>query len=1000
MSDSYHKFIALLESMFRFDSQELDFGIYRIMNAKREEIRDFLHNRLLPQVKASLAAYRSADLDDVRKELERLKRTLEDAGMDPEQSPKYKELRAKLEASFDAATIEHEVYADLTGFFRRYYDRGDFLSKRRYKKDVYAIPYEGEEVKLHYANADQYYIKTSEYFRDYAFALPSGRKVHFTLVDASTEQNNVKEQEDKERKFVLYADEPLVERDGELYVQFEYKIEAAKQSKLNEQAVAAVLGAEGRADWLRELATPMPTDKNKQRTLLEKQLTDYTAKNTFDYFIHKDLGGFLRRELDFYIKNELMHLDDLDTDNEARIGQYLSKIKAVKQIAHKIIRFLEQIENFQKKLWLKKKFVVDTNYCVTLDLVPRSLYAEIAANDAQREEWKRLYAIEALDGYAEPLTEPFLEANPSLVLDTVHFSRAFVDKLLAGLDDIDGLQNGLLIHSENFQALNTIRSRYEGRIDCIYIDPPYNTNATEILYKNGFKHSSWLSLIDDRVSLAKPFLREKGILCVTIDDYELPRLWPLLGERYGYDNHLGTAVIRINPGGRKSKRKLAAQHEYALFFATDEHTEVAKLPVAPEDKTHSYKQAEDGSWYEERNLRKEGQDSLAEEGAARYYPIYYDPATGQISATTELPEVIWPIDTTGQARIWRRGKEDIDAMFRKGDIFTKETKYGRQVYFRFRGGVEGETPKTLWVDPLFSASEHGTQVLDDLVGKARFDFPKSPHAVAECIRVMSDSPDCVVLDFFGGSGTTGHAVVDMNRSEPGGGGKRKYILVEMGNHFYTALKPRVCKAVYASEWKDGKPVKRDGVSQLIKVLRLESYEDSLNNIEPVRTGQQELALAEMSGEAREAYTLSYMLETEAAGSPSLLNVRAFDNPFDYKLRIATGGETKTCAVDLVETFNYLLGLTVRKVEASGGFKTVRGELPTGETALVVWRNVRETTDEELERLVHGYTQTAAFDAIYVNGDNHLENAKTEGDTWKVQLIEEQFHRLMFDAAVL
>ncbi len=170
--------------------------------------------------------------------------------------------------------------------------------------------------------------------------------------------------------------------------------------------------------------------------MLEKHLTQYTARNTFDYFIHKDLGGFLRRELDFYIKNEVMHLDDIEHESAPKVEQYLSQIKVIRKIAHKIIQFLEQLENFQKKLWLKKKFVVETNYCITLDRVPEELYPEIAANDAQREEWVRLFAIDEIEkdlngpGYSKPLTVEFLKANQSLSLTPAYFHRPFVDRLL------------------------------------------------------------------------------------------------------------------------------------------------------------------------------------------------------------------------------------------------------------------------------------------------------------------------------------------------------------------------------------------------------------------------------------------------------------------------------------------------------------------------------------------------------------------------------------------
>ena len=170
---------------------------------------------------------------------------------------------------------------------------------------------------------------------------------------------------------------------------------------------------------------------------LEAHLRRYTARNTFDYFIHKDLGAFLRRELDFYIKNEVMHLDDIEDESAPRVDQYLSKLKVIRKIAGKIIDFLAQLEDFQKKLWLKKKFVVETSYCITLDRIPVEFYPEIAANDAQRQEWVKLFAIdevepsgeEAQDSlfaastapYSVPLTVEFLHANQYLPLDTRFF---------------------------------------------------------------------------------------------------------------------------------------------------------------------------------------------------------------------------------------------------------------------------------------------------------------------------------------------------------------------------------------------------------------------------------------------------------------------------------------------------------------------------------------------------------------------------------------------------
>lgn len=417
------KFKKLLSELFMLYRADLDFGIYRIMNSKREEITRFLDNDLLPQVRdelSKLGTSARAQLEqDYQKALEQAKRY---GAPDPESAPPVIEARTKLETSVDVAAAESEVFSHLFNFFRRYYSEGDFLSLRRYKEGVYAIPYEGEEVKLYWANADQYYIKTSENFRDYTFKLPpfdeNARRVHFKLVSADTEQNNNKAAEGDERRFILSETEPLAEEGGELFIRFEYRPDAEKrkQAELNAEAVRRILNAEAYAHWTETLGAKAPTEKNPNRTLLEKHLNDYTSRNTFDYFIHKDLGGFLRRELDFYIKNEVMHLDDIESETAPRVEQYLGKVRAIRRLAFKLIAFLEQLENFEKKLWLKKKFVVETNYCVTLDRVPEDLYAEIAANNAQREEWVRLFAINEFT--CNPLTIKDFPPPPSIFCST------------------------------------------------------------------------------------------------------------------------------------------------------------------------------------------------------------------------------------------------------------------------------------------------------------------------------------------------------------------------------------------------------------------------------------------------------------------------------------------------------------------------------------------------------------------------------------------------------
>jgi adenine-specific DNA-methyltransferase len=327
MNEKQEKLIKLLEDMFQLNQTDLDFGIYRIMNQKADEIKQFLQKDLIASIKNAFSVNSN---DGLQKELNDLISTITNAGMNPEDSPKVKEIREKLSSSSNNESTENEIYSYLTNFFSRYYKDGDFVSLRRYKKDTYAIPYEGEEVKLHWANSDQYYIKTSEFFRDYTFKVEN-KTYHFKIVEADTEKNNNKASDDNERRFVLDYDYPVYEENEELFIRFEYKSTGKElQSKLNEKAIEVILKEQNAL--IENLKTLSPTEKNKTRTILEKHLIDYTSRNSFDYFIHKDLKGFLSRELDFFIKNEILYIDDILESTSSKIEDSLNKVKTFKTI--------------------------------------------------------------------------------------------------------------------------------------------------------------------------------------------------------------------------------------------------------------------------------------------------------------------------------------------------------------------------------------------------------------------------------------------------------------------------------------------------------------------------------------------------------------------------------------------------------------------------------------------------------------------------------------------
>ena len=1030
----YDDLVRKLKEIFQIDRPELDFGVYRILNCRAGEINDYLENRLKAKVLESLATSGAANVAGQQRELHEKEAQYRADGIDPETVPKVILLRKKL-ADYSVGSSEHEnaVFTHLLAFFSRYYDKGDFISRRRYKGDTYAIPYAGEEVVLHWANKDQYYTKSGENFANYAFKLDDGRTVRFRLVTADTAKDNRKDN-DKERRFVLierhtriltddegdeYEEEllPVAEENGELILRFEYKgmPKGSKQDALVLDAVKKVLDdASVKARWL-DLSMREPTEKNPQRTMLEKCLTNYTTKNLADYFIHKDLGGFLRRELDFYIKSEVLHLDDVqNAEKFADIEKNLRLIQTLRAIALDLITFLAQLEDFQKKLWLKKKFVISTHYCVTLDRLPESLYPAIAANQQQWDQWEKLGMLDGnkadLFKQAKAGSVAYLKEHHHLMADTALFDATFKQALLAAVDNLDESLDGLLIHGDNFQALNLLQVRFQGQVKCVYIDPPYNTNATEIIYKNGYKQSSWMSLISSRLDISKKLLAIDGALAGTIDDYELTKLGEILDSQFGEENRLGIVAIRINPKGRMTNRKVSLTHEYALIYGASEASSVKKLPVTPEEKTHNYKQDEDGTWYLPVNLRKQGVDSEAirSDGTYfdRYYPIYFDPENGRVSSKIELDIIITPTDSAGQERNWRRSKDDIDRMYEAGDIWVSETNNGYQVYFKFRGGLDGKMVQSLWTDSKYSASDHGTRILDNLLGKRElFSYPKSPFAVEDTILAMTDSKVALVLDYFGGSGTTGHAVISLNRHDSG---HRKYILVEQGEYFDTVMKPRIQKVVYSADWKDGKATApQTGISHAFKVLKIESYEDTLNNLQLHRTSQQQDLLDTLPPPAQEDYLLRYLLDIESRGS--LLSVEQFSKPFDCKLKVTvdSAGAYKERTIDLVETFNYLIGLRVKHIDMQRdlGFVCVTGWLPTGEKTLVLWRDTEQVDYEKLNRLCDKLAINPAdseFEVVYINGDHNIPavftSTEAEGGitkTLKIRQIEPEFLSRMF-----
>ena len=1009
----YDDFVAKLQEIFMMDHAELDFGIYRIMNQKRDDIMDFLENRLLKQVGSSL----DVDEKEVEKLQKRQKEILQMAGGDISVLPPSIPLRQEYDANEEQLRkmgnpeeLRNEVFSHLVTFFSRYYDGGDFLSKRRYKGDTYAIPYNGEEVKLHWANSDQYYIKTSEYFRDYTFELPqSHRKVHFMLKDVSTELNNNKSDKGKERRFALYEPEDAEEKvmevagNGDLSIYFTYELwpKATKQDELVADAlekITAILPAE----FLELVTTLMPLPKKPNRTLLEKHLTDYTAKNSFDYFIHKNLGAFLKRELDFYLKNEVINIDDLDDIN---IKKRLGVAKAIKNIGQKIIQMLAQLEDFQKRLWLKKKFVVQSDYCITIDRVPESLYADIIANEAQRKEWVRLFAIDEIkgdlmvEGYSEPLTIEFLKQNPYMVLDTAFFDAKFKHLLTASMENIDVKINGLLINSENFQALQLLQEKYANEAKCVYIDPPYNTGDDDFAYKDSLKESSWLTFMHNRIEETAPYYKVGGTFAASIDINEVDHLTELLDIFIGKDNRKANITVRrasltgakvINPGPvnisenvlfyNNGKAKWDPKNAYRERDYDDRY---GSFIINPEDSFEKWQFCTvleafaDFKGIAKSKLKKQLGDKYADE-----LLDFVVKNSNRVIRLAALDE-----NSVGNEVIELKKK----SLKEPNKIFYMPREDANDYYVTKGNAILFYKDRLKWMGDGLVPVEQISDIWDDVLpndlhneGGVELKKGKKPEKLINRIFEASTNEGDLILDYFAGSATSGAVAIKS---------KRRFINIEANEYFDDIPLRRLKNTLHGD---------KSGVSSLyqwkgggcFKYIRLEQYEDTLNNL---KLKKQEL---EFEDDFKDGYMLNYLLNAEA--QESLLDLKMFVNPFNNELNITRNNEQIPTRVDMVDTFNYLIGLNVEKERwfDDDNICVIIGETHRDHNrTMIIWRNQEKVDNTQLtEWFEKPELRDLAKDAdiIFVNGENTLQSKIREEENWQVMLTDEEFLNRMFE----
>ncbi|MFX0072474.1 MAG: DNA methyltransferase, partial [Candidatus Hermodarchaeota archaeon] len=596
MSSNYKdKLKKKLSEIFQFEDQDLDFGIHKVMNYRREEIHKFVEEDLIKELNDQIKLITQAEKDIIKEKLEDLsddaniKKYKEAIQNNDDNIAKnmenlkeikdYKSFQYNFTSLDNTDELERGIYISLLNFFSRYYHLGDFFPKRKWSsKEKYFIPYNGEETILLWPNKNQYYIKTTEFFKEYIVRIKS-LNVKFKVVDVEEEVGNVLTSNKK--YFVLSRENPY-ELDGyNIDVFFEYKtlnVEEKKkygkkfnQNTINEKTIGLL------KKYLNQEKTKELFVEEMGETILYRHLKRYTKRNMMDYFIHKDLRAFLERELDFFIKNEVFSFEDMQRIDHDMLLIQVMRANAIRHISEKIIDFLAQIEEFQLKLWKKKKFVINTDYVITIDKINEYageeflniIIAIIIENEAQLQEWKDLFdeKISKPNDFILKREITGIKWKP-LPLDTKFFDQSFKWDLLQNLtqnNNLDEIIDGCLIKSENFQALNLLMNKWVERIDLIYIDPPFNTGKNDFLYKNDYLDSSWISMMYDRLDLAHDILTRTGSIFVRIDNNGNHYVRFLLDEIFGELNYRNEVIINRTQA-KKTIDKPFIQQTESLFF--------------------------------------------------------------------------------------------------------------------------------------------------------------------------------------------------------------------------------------------------------------------------------------------------------------------------------------------------------------------------------------------------------------------------------------------------
>lgn len=800
------KFWDILENIFVGAEVEGEkSGYVNLLRVKRNYFKNYLSHKLLNHIENKLAQF-----------------------------PEFKEeLYDKLYSFFHRYFSESgSIYFSYTPLYYKIYEKVYYNDGKEakeiitYNTDYEQILSDKEDVALFWKTHMLYYIKTDRIIRSMGVKFP---------------------EENPEKNIAFYFDAKDVEpKKGNEKKQLAYELvnnNAENKTKENntedKTIVLKVLysenGKKTKLDYI--LKQLKKKYRNITEETLKKAIRTFEKQLVVDYFINKNPKKFLKQQFDLWMYQYLF-LQEVSFDL-TRFNQ----LQVLKDVAYKIIEFISQFEDELRKIWEKPRLVFNSNYVITLDRIANKengieiikqivnqlkeqkadldklkklkdnhrSYIEIIEDytpENQIEEWYLLDIIDESFNVDEILKEDSLNKKYQfLPIDTKYFKwlKGKIEEIF-NIYDENGDLDGRLIKSENFQALNTILPRFKGKIHMIYIDPPYNTTNNEFIYEDRFKQSSWLTFMENRLSLAKQLLSNDGTIYISIDNHSLYHLKLLLDNIFGKENFMENLIWRRRAGGGNDSKYFALEHEYILTYKRGE-------PIfnGLDRNLTKYEKDEKGFY-----LIKPLNEPTLQDSPGLHYDI-------------ECPD---GTVLKGSEHQWKVSYDKFKKMMGDGDIIFKKNKNGRYtVYYKHYVNLEkGIRPFTILYNLAYNST--ATKEMNDLFGniinKSILTTPKPIKLIQHLMKISTDKKS-IILDFFAGTGTTAEALIRLNEED---GGKRKFIIIEVSSfQFEKIIIPRIKKIAFSSKWDKGKPVLQKGYSLFVKYYELEQYEDILETIE-------------------------------------------------------------------------------------------------------------------------------------------------------------------------